>query len=100
MESLPDFNHAIFIVQAKFRQKSWGHSFAHLRDGEKHINFRDGFNILVPNELVLAKLFNYIIQEWLITAGDSLLVNHELLAKLICFGGGVSLKTGSLAGKN
>ena len=100
MQSFPYFNHAFFIVQTKLRQKSRSHSFAYLRDGEKHIHFRDCFNILVPNEFVLAKFFNYIIQERFIAASDPLLVNHELFAELVCFGGGVSLKTGGLTGEN
>ena len=40
------------------------------------------------------------MQKWLITASNSLFVNLELLAELVCFGSGIPLETHSLAGKN
>jgi hypothetical protein len=49
---------------------------------------------------MLTKLLNDIIQKRFIAASNSLLVDLELFAQLVCFGCGVPLETRSLAGKN
>lgn len=100
MKCFFDVNDTIFFIQTKFRQESWGHHFADLRNGEKHINFRNGLNVLVPNELMLTKFLNDLIQKGFVTARNSLLMSHKLLTQLICFGCGISLKTSCLTGEN
>lgn len=100
MKGFSYFSNTILIIQTELRDAPRSHSFTDLWNRENDINLGNRLDILVPNKLMLTELQNYIVHEWLIAMSDFLLMDHQLLTKLMSFRCCVTLKVCSLAWEN